>query len=460
VNTLTLGRIGAPRRLRRNLRLVSWDGAAFSLMVGAGEAYLPAFALFAGLGALHAALVATLPMLGGAFLGLASGRMVRRLRSNRRWVVAAAALQAASFVPLILAAWRGHAPAWLVYGAATAYWAGGLSTGPAWNTWMGDVVPAGLRARFFGSRARVVQGSVLVGLLATGLALQAAGAAEGRAFALVFAAAGLARAVSVALLAATDEPRGPSPTTRSVPRRELLRRLRHEADGRLLAYLVVLQAAVHVAGPFFTPYLLVELSLGYVEFTALTATTFVVKIFLSPRLGHVARRYGATALLGASGLLIAAVPAMWLVSSDLRWLLLAQACSGAAWAAHELGSSLLFLEALDADERTSLLSVFNVANASAVALGALLGGLALNGFGLDLDAYLTVFLASAVARVATLPLLRRLALPAGSGRRLVLLPARVLAIRPSSGPLERPILTAVDETKEAAEREHAAERGA
>ena len=37
-------------QLRRDLRAIVGDGVAFSVMVGAGEAYIPAFALAAGLG--------------------------------------------------------------------------------------------------------------------------------------------------------------------------------------------------------------------------------------------------------------------------------------------------------------------------------------------------------------------------------------------------------------------------
>ena len=53
-------------QLRRDLRAIVGDGVAFSVMVGAGESYIPAFALAAGLGEITAGLVATLPMLVGA----------------------------------------------------------------------------------------------------------------------------------------------------------------------------------------------------------------------------------------------------------------------------------------------------------------------------------------------------------------------------------------------------------
>ena len=83
-----------PPALRRDLRLMVSEGVAFSFMVGAGEAYVPAFALAAGHGDAAAGLVATLPMGAGALLQLVTPWGVARLRSHRRWVVLAATGQA------------------------------------------------------------------------------------------------------------------------------------------------------------------------------------------------------------------------------------------------------------------------------------------------------------------------------------------------------------------------------
>ena len=44
------------------------DGFAFSIMVGIGETYLPAFMLTAGRGEMAAALIATIPMMTGSLL--------------------------------------------------------------------------------------------------------------------------------------------------------------------------------------------------------------------------------------------------------------------------------------------------------------------------------------------------------------------------------------------------------
>ena len=99
---------------RRDLGLSLWDGVFFSLMVGLGETYLPAFALALGHGEVLAGLVASVPMLIGGVVQLVAPRAVHALGSHRRWVVMLAGLQAAVFAPLCWAAWTGRLDAvWL-----------------------------------------------------------------------------------------------------------------------------------------------------------------------------------------------------------------------------------------------------------------------------------------------------------------------------------------------------------
>src|SRR5213076_3316386 len=70
-------------RPRGDLRASIGDAAAFSVMVGIGETYFAAFALALGTGETLAGLVATLPMLMGASLQLATPWFLKRARSYK-----------------------------------------------------------------------------------------------------------------------------------------------------------------------------------------------------------------------------------------------------------------------------------------------------------------------------------------------------------------------------------------
>src|SRR5580698_3932465 len=95
------------RRLGRDLRSSVGDAAGCGVMVGTGETYLQAFVLAAGLGEVIAGLITSLPQLAGGIAQLICSRGVRFLGSHRRWVVTCAALQGLSFLPLVIASWRG-----------------------------------------------------------------------------------------------------------------------------------------------------------------------------------------------------------------------------------------------------------------------------------------------------------------------------------------------------------------
>jgi MFS family permease len=433
---------------RRDLGLSLWDGVFFSLMVGLGETYLPAFALALGHGEVLAGLVASVPMLVGGVMQLAAPRAVHALGSHRRWVVALAALQAAVFAPLAWAAWSGRLGALWLFVAAAAYWASGLGAGPAWTSWFPPMVPRRLRSRYFAARTRAAQAAVFVGLLGGGLALRAFDG-SGRAltgFAFLFALAGLARAVSTLLLAAQSEPAHQRPTPPlSLPR--ALARLGSPELRRLFGYLVAVQAGVNVAAPYFTPYMLGRLELGYGSYVTLVAAAFLARVLALPLWGHLGHRIGGQRLLwiGAVGIAPTALP--WVFTENFGLLLAAQIGAGAMWAAYELGTFLSLFERLPDGERTSLLALYNMANAAAIATGSIVGGAILLNFGRTSEVYTFLFAATVVLRLGALAILPRTPapVPVPSAEPIG---ARTIAVRPSLGAIERPIL--VDEVEERA----------
>src|SRR5581483_7352747 len=83
---------------------------------------------------------------------------------------------------------------------------------PLWPSLMGELVPARLRGRFFGARARLMHLANLLALLAGGLALQFFERHDDAqfAFTLLFTGAAVARLCSVYHLARTDSTKRPA----------------------------------------------------------------------------------------------------------------------------------------------------------------------------------------------------------------------------------------------------------
>ena len=424
--------------LRSDLRAMTADGVFFSAMVGLGEVYVPAFALALGHGPAPAGLLATLPLLAGACFQLVTPEAVRRLRSYRRWVVACACMQALCFLPLSASALAGWGPILWLLAVASAYWGFGMATGPAWNAWVTSLVPARLRVRFFARRSRSAQLALLCSLLVSGAVLEASRRRhlELYAFAALFALAACARLLSARCLARQSESPRAAESHRALPLRSLRSSLRGRSGGHVLAYLLGMQLAAHVAAPYFTPYMLGPLGLGYERFTALIAASFLSRIAILPALGQLAHYRGSRFILVAGAIGIVPLPPLWLVSHHFAYLLALQLLSGCAWAAVEYASLLSFFEGIDERDRASVLSFFNLANAAALATGSVLGGTLLRGLGAGEGAYAWLFVASSLARLTMLPLLRR----TPSAHRAPELPMGTLALRPASGAVQRPIL--------------------
>jgi len=432
-------RLAQPAEIRRDrcdrndLRMIVGDGCAHSTMVGLGESYLPAFVLAMGMGQVASGLITTLPLMGGAILQLISPAAVHYFVSHRKWVVTCAALQAVSFVPMAAAAWYGSLPTWAMFALATVYWGSGLGTSTSWSTWVGSLVPARMRTGFFSRRTRINQIATLVGFLLGGFSLQW-GATRGIAlyvFAVLFALAAVSRAISAVCLAKQREPEPIPNGHRSVSMLEFIRSFRSSGDGRLLVYLLSVQAAAQIAGPFFAPFMLRSLGMSYVAYVSLIAISFGAKALALPAIGALARRYGTRKLLWIGGVGIVPISGLWLVSNSFAFLCVVQVLAGVTWAAYELAMFLLFFEAIKPEERTGMLTNFNFAHSFATAAGSLLGGGLLWGLGKQPETYLLLFALSSLARALSLIVLWRVP-PAPS---VELIPAATanVPVRPMPG---------------------------
>lgn len=463
-----------------NMRRSLGDAACFGAMVGCGETYFAAFALAIGLGEATAGAVASVPLLVGGLLQLFSPVAIRWVGGMQRWIVIGATVQAISLLPLALAAWTDRLNSvWLIL-LVSLYWSGGLATGPAWNTWMEQVVPAAQRIHFFSRRSRLQQFSTFVALLCAGMALHLAGQWNLvlPTFAMLFLAAAILRVFSAGLLHRTvDDPDFPlaespaeRPTAGSVQvtpqagglqthRTATLhaRNIIHSASisedptdpqhpngspaavvngsgssdlvppgfKLFLIYLIAMQMFVQVSGPYFAPYMLKHLDMGYGTYVGLISLAFVAKIASTMVWGRFAQRFGSTWVLFIGGLGLIPLAFLWCVSNAIWWLSLAQIASGVAWAAYELGLLLMMFEAVPAAKRVRLLTLYNFASSLAIVAGAAIGARWLQLGGFDVETYHGLFTLSSLGRLTCVVLLIPIVFPGFAATwNTVLLPAK------------------------------------
>jgi MFS family permease len=426
-----------PLRIRRvppreDLAASIGDAAGVSMMIGLGETYFAAFALALGTGETFAGLVATVPMLAGATLQLATPRFLQRASSYKKWVVACVSLQAAALLLMPLAAlFVGGAAAAMIFFAAAIYWAASQASGPAWNTWIEEIVPRRLRARFFAFRSRISQACTLLGFAVGGIALQF-GTSNGwllAAFIGIFLTGSACRFLSAWFLSRHSEPSRGRYQARQVSMRDFFLRARAGVGTPLVFYLLAMQAAVQISGPYFAPYMLAEQNLSYLSYMILVGIGYFGKVVAMPWWGRVAHNAGAPRLLWIGGTSIVPIAALWLaadwfapwqttyhfqvgnwqiachVSAEFIYIGLVQLTSGIVWAAYELGMLLMFFEAIPRQDRACVLTYYNFGNAAAHVVGGLIGALILQIGQESHLAYMAVFAGSSLVRLCTVPLL-------------------------------------------------------
>lgn len=458
---------------RHDMQCSIGDAAAYSVMVGIGETYFAAFALALGTGETVAGLVATLPMLAGASLQLATPWALRRFRSYRTWVVLCASLQAAALLAMPIAACLiGTAKIAWVFAAAAAYWAASQATGPAWNTWIEEIIPKRVRARYFACRARVSQTFTLLGFVAGGLALHFGQAPRWLlpTFAGIFVVGSVCRFLSAWFLSRQTEPSVGRYVLRQVSVREAFTRTSGDVGMPLVLYLLAVQTAVQISGPYFTPYMLSEKHqhLGYFSYMVLIGIGFLGKVIALPLWGRVAHYAGARRLLWIGGTSIVPIAALWIftpwtawetslnvklgsasfavpIHGQLLYIALIQLISGLVWAAYELAMLLMFFEAIPRQDRASVLTFYNFGNAAALCVGGLIGAIVLQIGGEHPTAYLVLFGLSSLARLGTVALLGR---APDRAIDVTSQPAvRVIAVRADEGTVDRPILPSLSEKR-------------
>ena len=193
----------------RSLQYSVRDGVAWSLMFGAGESYLQAFAVFLKATTAQITALSAVPLLLGSIAQLASAWVAGYAIRRKTLIFAGVALQSVAWLPIIALAFVPlEASVTLLIAAVVLYYIGGQFAAPPWSSLISDLVPERRRGRFFGRRTQLMSIMTFASLTAAGLTL---GFFEQRAlahwgFAAIFAIALSARLYSLAQLMGMHEP--------------------------------------------------------------------------------------------------------------------------------------------------------------------------------------------------------------------------------------------------------------
>ena len=299
-----------PGALRRSLRASVAEGIAAEVVASCSSgAVLTGWALLLGGSPALVGLLGALPFVA-QLAQIPAARLVERF-GPRRVALVSVALSREAFLPLVALPFLGFPPRAalaVLVAVAVASQVFAVACNGAWLAWMGELVPGGVRGRYFGRRGAICTAAGAGAALAAGTLLdRAPGPAV---LAALAAATCLAGAASVVLMArqAGGRPRPHDAWGRAVSIRDVLRA---PAARRWAVLQLVSGGGAGLIVPFSSLYVLRDRALGFTFLAGYGAVSAAARVASSRAWGRLldGRRgarivfHGSTALLGVSPLL-------------------------------------------------------------------------------------------------------------------------------------------------------------
>ena len=364
--------------------IIAWAfGAAFFNIVS-GPVYV-AFARQIGandfiLGVLGAALPAM------SFLQVVAARVLERSGQPKRqmliggligrslWVVAALApLISLRFPHIIPRDWVLN----IVIGSVVLSGVFQAFTGPAFFTWMSELVPSRVRPAFLARRMQMgTLGSLSVILLASYFADNYPTLAV---YATILTIGAIAGVLDIAFFFGVKQPPSvPAPQSEMPPLiASLLEPLRDRAVRNFLGFVSLLGISYGTMAPFIAVHSLEFLGLSKMQTSLLTNVAPLVGITLTSRFwGELIRRYGNRPIMRMSSLCLVVVPVLWMLTTPATWYLLAPTLflSGMMFCSIELANQNLITSLSPHIPRGTVTAVVSIFGGLSFAIGAVAAG--------------------------------------------------------------------------------------
>lgn len=392
------------QKFGKSLKLSLIDGLLYSIMVGAGESYLPAYALSLGYSDVAAGILTSLPLITGAFLQLFTPTLVQKSKKPKRWMVLSAALQAMVFLPLIYFETYQKPNFWVLILIFTLYWTSGFSINPYWTHWMNNLVPDEIKNQYFSLRSRVAQIGVLIGLVGGGLSLHykvEIGPFSGF-FTVLFLAAFVCRIISSVILSQKEYvvDWDSTVTKEKVSFREYYNFMTSGSTAsKFILSLFPFYTCVYISSPFVAPFLLSQVKLDYSEYMGALIALLMGKILGALFIETKGKTMEPKQLFFWGVFLISPGPMFWGLSKNYLFILMLQFFSGFAWAFYEVGTQLLLFKNQNIKNRISFVSLYNFVMSFAVIVGTFIGASFIRNFSANYANFITLFLLGGFFRV-------------------------------------------------------------
>ena len=357
------------------------EGIFASIKSSFGDHYISPFAIAINTSNSMVALLTSIQGLLSPLSQMFSSRLIEK-HSRKKVVMNAVLFEALMWFPFILLAllfYKGiiitQLPLLLLLFFSLYVIAMGIS-GPAWFSWMGDIVDDNYRGRWFAKR-NLLTGVVSIFFVITSAIFLDYLSKKGLiiiGFAVIFFMASLARIISWRLFKKQYEPKIKIKKNYYFSFSEFITNSPKTNFGKFTIFRTLLGFAQAISAAIISIYLLRELNFNYVMYTIIIFSGSGFSLAVIGIWGKFADHYGNYKVLTLTSALIPIIPILWIINSNPFYLILVpQFISGIAWSGFNLSSDNFIYDNVTPQKRTLAISYHNMLYGAGIFLGAGLG---------------------------------------------------------------------------------------
>ena len=361
--------------VRKSLNVSIRDGIAAAATSGFGNNYVNPFAVALGGTNIQIGVLNSIIHFIPALMQLKAADITEYFGSRKKIIVISVLLQASMLIPIaFIPFFPKHFRIIGLICFCTFYMSFESLATPAWGSLMANLVPKKRLGRYFSRRSRIVSFVTLVTTFLAGFLLDVFNNPSLTGFTIIFLLAMVSRYISCYFLSRMYEPPLEIKREHYFSFVDFLKRLNIGNFGKYVIFQSAFNLSVHIASPFFAVYMLRNLGFSYLTYTIVITVVPLAAILSMSYWGRYADRTGNRKVLTLCSFIISSLPAWWLISHDVFFLIGVQALSGFFWGGFNLCSSNFIYESAIPEKRTRCISYFNTINGFAICLGNLLGG--------------------------------------------------------------------------------------